>query len=163
MGRQWHQLNHMQIMCTSLQMDNHISSSSHKYFTGRMPFLMPNKQRQSTEGKDPKRTPCSNNPVTASFHVWAHCTYGWWCRCQDDPNGSPPENWKRPPWRPRITLLNTIQWDLRVYNLTLNEAVDLAQNHALWRLMSTYGGRYALLAVHARKRTTHTDTCSAFV
>ena len=25
------------------------------------------------------------------------------------------------------------------YNLTLNEAVDLAQNRPLWRLMSTYG------------------------
>ena len=51
----------------------------------------------------------------------------------------PPENWKRPPGRPRITWLNAIQRDLRAYNLTLNEAVDLAQNHPLWRLMSTYG------------------------
>jgi len=44
---------------------------------------------------------------------------------------SPPENWKRPPGRPRITWMNTIYQDLRVYNLTLNEAVDLAQNHPL--------------------------------
>jgi len=36
--------------------------------------------------------------------------------------------------------LNTIQRDLRAYNLALNEAVDLAQNRPLWRLMSTYGG-----------------------
>jgi len=49
----------------------------------------------------------------------------------------PPENWKRPPGRPRITWLNTIQRDLRAYILALNEAVDLAQNHPLWRLMST--------------------------
>ena len=35
--------------------------------------------------------------------------------------------------------LNTVQRDLRAYNLTLNEAVDLAQNRPLWRLMSTYG------------------------
>jgi len=27
MGWQWHQLNHMQIMCTSLQTDNHASTS----------------------------------------------------------------------------------------------------------------------------------------
>jgi len=40
----------------------------------------------------------------------------------------PPENWKRPPGRPRITWLNTIQQVLRAYSLTLNEAVDLAQN-----------------------------------
>jgi len=43
----------------------------------------------------------------------------------------PPENWKRPPGRPRITWLNTIQRDLRACNLTLNEAVDLAQNRPL--------------------------------
>jgi len=51
----------------------------------------------------------------------------------------PSENWKRPPGRPRITRLNTVQQDLRDYNLTLNEAVDLAQNCPLWRLMSMYG------------------------
>jgi len=34
---QWHQLGHMQV-CTTL------------FFTGRMPFLTPNQQHQSTEG-----------------------------------------------------------------------------------------------------------------
>jgi len=54
------------------------------------------------------------------------------CRCQVDPNGSPPWNWKRPPGRPPITWLNILQQrDLRAYNLTLNEAVDLAQNRPL--------------------------------
>jgi len=43
----------------------------------------------------------------------------------------PPENWKRPSRRPHITRLNTVQRDLRAYNLTLSEAVDLAQNHPL--------------------------------
>jgi len=38
---QWHQV------CTSLQTDNHTSTP---VFTGRMPFLPPNQQRQSTEG-----------------------------------------------------------------------------------------------------------------
>jgi len=42
---QWHQLGHMQV-CTSLQTDNHAT----QFFTGRMPFLPPNQQRQSTEG-----------------------------------------------------------------------------------------------------------------
>jgi len=41
---QWHQLGHMQI-CTSTKTDNH-----HSVFTGRVPFLQPNRQRQSTEG-----------------------------------------------------------------------------------------------------------------
>jgi len=47
---QWHQLGHMQV-CTSLQIDNHASTPPLS-FTGRMPFLQPNQQRQSTEGKN---------------------------------------------------------------------------------------------------------------
>jgi len=35
---------------TSLQTDNHASTQPHSFFTGRMPFLPPNQQRQSTEG-----------------------------------------------------------------------------------------------------------------
>jgi len=41
---QWHQLGHMQV-CTLLQSDN-----PNTVFTGRMAFLPPNQQRQSTEG-----------------------------------------------------------------------------------------------------------------
>jgi len=47
---QWHQPGHMQV-CTSLQTDNHASTSPLSFFTGLMPFLPPNQQRQSTEGK----------------------------------------------------------------------------------------------------------------
>ena len=46
----WHQLGRMQV-CTSLQTDNHASTPPLCFFTGRMPFLPPNQQRQSTEGK----------------------------------------------------------------------------------------------------------------
>jgi len=45
---QWHQQGHMQV-CTSLQTDNHASTPP-LFFTGRMPFLPPNQQRQSTKG-----------------------------------------------------------------------------------------------------------------
>ena len=62
---------------------------------------------------------------------------------------SPSENWKRPPGRPRITWMNTVQPDLRAYNLTLNEAVDLAQNRHVEA--DVYIWRYALLVVLARK------------
>jgi len=51
----------------------------------------------------------------------------------------PPDNWKRPPGLIHITWLNTIQQDLRAYNLTLNEAVD----RPLWKLMSTYGATHS--------------------
>jgi len=47
--RQWHQLGHMQV-CNSLQTDNHAGTPPLKFFTGRMLFLPPNQQRQSTEG-----------------------------------------------------------------------------------------------------------------
>ena len=47
---QWHQLGHVQV-CISLRTGNHASTLPLKFFTGRMPFLLPNRQRQSTEGK----------------------------------------------------------------------------------------------------------------
>jgi len=46
---QWHQLGHSQV-CTSLQTDNHAITPPLSFFAGRMPFLPPNQQRQSTEG-----------------------------------------------------------------------------------------------------------------
>ena len=51
LGQQWHQLDHMQTICTSLQTDNHTNTSS-LVFTGRMPFLTSNQQRQSSESTD---------------------------------------------------------------------------------------------------------------
>jgi len=57
---QWHQLGRMQI-CTSLQTDNHASTSLLSFFTGRMPFLPPNQQRQSTEA-----IVCISNTFSAS-------------------------------------------------------------------------------------------------
>jgi len=48
---QWHQLGHMQV-CTLLQTDNHARQHlTTQFFTGWMPFLPPNQQRQSTEGQ----------------------------------------------------------------------------------------------------------------
>jgi len=47
--RQWHQPGHVEV-CTPLQTDNHASTSLLNVFTGRLPFLPPNQQRQSTEG-----------------------------------------------------------------------------------------------------------------
>jgi len=58
---QWHQLGHMQV-CTLLQTNNHASTPPLSFFTGRMPFLPPNQQRQSTEG--------TNNNYTGSKNDW---------------------------------------------------------------------------------------------
>jgi len=38
------------------------------------------------------------------------------------------KNWRRPPGRPRTTWMKTIQKDLKSNNLSLNEAIDVAQN-----------------------------------
>ena len=72
LGWQWHQLNHMQTMCTSLQTDNHINTSSlnfyrpgpwhrHSIFTGQMLFLMPNQQCQNRNKTVTKLT--ENGPL----------------------------------------------------------------------------------------------------
>jgi len=45
-GWQWHQLDHVQIICTSFQTDNHTSNSSFKFFTGQMLFLTRSQQCQ---------------------------------------------------------------------------------------------------------------------
>jgi len=50
LGWNWHQLDHMKTICTSLQTDNH-TNTRHSISTGRMLFLTPNQQRQSTEAK----------------------------------------------------------------------------------------------------------------
>jgi len=39
---------------------------NHSFFTGRMPFLLPNQQRQSTEGKHCKSTNVFKNPAAES-------------------------------------------------------------------------------------------------
>jgi len=45
---QWHQLGNMEV-CTSLQQIT-MPAPHYSVFTGQMPFLPPNQQRQSTEG-----------------------------------------------------------------------------------------------------------------
>jgi len=38
------------------------------------------------------------------------------------------ENWRRPPERPRTTWMKTIRQDLRSNNLSVDEAITVAQN-----------------------------------
>jgi len=53
------------------------------------------------------------------------------------------ENWRRPPGRPRTTWMKTIQQDLKSNNLSLNGAIDMAQNRPLWRLVATFGDTHS--------------------
>jgi len=59
---QWNPLGHMQL-CTSLRTDNHARTSPLSFLTGRMPFLPPNQQRQSTEGKHAWHVKPKNNSI----------------------------------------------------------------------------------------------------
>jgi len=56
----------------------------------------------------------------------------------------PPEDWTRPPGRPRITWMKTVLNDIESHNLTLTEAVNMALEAAgcEWR--------YALIVVQAK-------------
>jgi len=169
MGWQWHQLNQMQIICSLLQRDNHASTSScivpYQSFctdlnAGQSPRWMhvrlmllisgalrtlPGIKWHQFVRNDKVRRITKQPNLTAIIHLRRLSMRGHIARMDDDADAKmilmdpPPENWKRPPGRPCITWLNTVQRDLRAYNLTLNEAVDLAQNSPLRRLMSTYG------------------------
>ena len=57
----------------------------------------------------------------------------------------PPEDWKRPPGRPRITWIKTILNDLESYNLKLTEAVSMAPLE-----VTGCEWQYALIVVQAR-------------
>jgi len=46
-GMQWHQMDDMQTICTSLQIDNHTNTSSLTFYR---PDALPDQQCQSTEG-----------------------------------------------------------------------------------------------------------------
>jgi len=87
--------------------------------------------------------------LTATIQSWRLSLYGHIASMDDDANAKtiltapPPENWRRPSGCPRIAWLNTVQRDLRTHNLTLNEAVELAQDRPLWRLMSTHGATHS--------------------
>ena len=56
---------------------------------------------------------------------------------------SPSVYWKRPPGQPRMTWMKTVQNDLDSHRLLWTDAVDLAQNRPLWRLLATSGATHS--------------------
>jgi len=61
-------------VCTSFQTDNHASTPPLSVFTGRMPFLPPNQQRQSTEGNS---TQTQYRKIVNSRTVFENDVTGW--------------------------------------------------------------------------------------
>jgi len=56
---------------------------------------------------------------------------------------SPSVYWKRPPGRPWMTWMKTVQNDLDCHGRSWTDAVDLAQNRPLWRLLVTSGATHS--------------------
>jgi len=81
-------------------------------------------------------------PSMASLSVRPYCKNARRDRCQSIITASPSENWRKPPGRPRTTWMKTIQQDLWSNNLSLDEAITVAQNCPLWRLMSAFGATH---------------------
>ena len=50
---------------------------------------------------------------------------------------------ERPPGRLRMTWMKTVQNDLDSHGLSWTDAVDLAQNRPIWRLLATSGATHS--------------------
>ena len=48
-------------------------------------------------------------------------------------------DWKRPVGRPHISWLDTMNYDLSCHNLSVEDAVELALDKPLWRLLAACG------------------------
>jgi len=96
--------------------------------------------------------------LTATIQSRRHTLFGHIMHTDDNADAkrillvSPPADWRRQLGHPRIMWLSTIQQDLKHHHLTLPEAADLAQNHPLWRMMSTYGATQSWVARQKRRR-----------
>jgi len=80
---------------------------------------------------------------TASLPVWPHYVNVRQTRCQADLNSFPLRELQETTRTPHTTWMKTTQQDLESLNLSLNEAIDVAQNRPLWRLMSTFGASHS--------------------
>jgi len=101
-----------------------------------------------TEANEATQTHCYN-PVALAYPIWAYYAHGR--QRKRILLASPPADWRRQLGRSRITWLSTVQQDLK-HHLMLSEAADLAQNHPLWRMMSTYGSTQSWVACQKWRR-----------
>ena len=86
--------------------------------------------------KQPKLTAIIQSCI---YSVWAYYAHGRQRRCQRILLVPLSADWRRQPGYPRITCLSTVLQDLKQHHLMLPKTADLAQNCAVWRMLSTYG------------------------
>ena len=91
----------------------------------------------------------TNQPPLSSI-IKSRCLtlFGHLARMDENADASqaifePPENWRRPPVRPRTTWMKNIHDDLSSLDLGIHEARDLAQNRPFWRLMSLHSATHS--------------------
>jgi len=65
---QWHQLDHMQIICTSLQADNHSSTSSLNFLQAGCPSCRPTNSVKALKAMADKDQLSLTNPRDALHH-----------------------------------------------------------------------------------------------
>jgi len=58
------------------------------------------------------------------------------------PNAVPQSEWRRPVGRPYTSWMATLKNDLARHNLTLEDAIELALNKPLWRLLAASGATH---------------------
>jgi len=81
---------------------------------------------------------------SAIVQAWRFLLFGHTARLPDETDtkiltASPWRTGEDQPGSPRTTWMKVIQQDLKSNNVSQNEAIDMAQNRPLWRLMSTIG------------------------
>jgi len=123
-------------------------------------MLLGIKWYQFVQNNDVRRL--TNQPkLTAIIQLRRLMLYGHIMRMDDNANAksillaSPLVDWRRLPGRPRITWLSTVQQNLKQHHLTLPRAADLAQNHPLRRMMSTYAATQSWSCMPKTTTTTH--------
>ena len=93
-----------------------------------------------------------------AYPVWAYYAYGRQCRCQDDPVSLPSSG---PEKTTRSFSHHVAQHRPTGFKTTppyAPEAADLAQNHPLWRMMSTYGATQSYSCMPETTTTTNPRT-----
>ena len=131
-------------LSTVLKYKIHLSFSVFALDQWRLHMLLGIKWYQFVRNDDVWRL-TKQPTLTAIIHLRWLTLFGHIVRMDDYADAkrillaSPPADWRRQLGRPRVTWLSSVQQDLKQHHLTLPEAADLAQNHPLWRMMSTYG------------------------
>jgi len=60
----------------------------------------------------------------------------------------PPDNWRRPPGRPRSTWIQNVCNDLSSFGMELPEAREAAQNQPFWKMLRKYSAmQYTTIVV----------------